>query len=363
MSNPNSPMHATTDDDEAEVTKDNSGGGTGPRPREKKRPISWLRILASCAFLGGLSQTIDLHAAWGIAREASPLWLLLAIAVAFGGRLFAAFRWYLLVHGRSAGVSYWRMVRLVLVSTMLGMFLPGGIAPEAIRVYGLARSTADLSLALASVLVERMLAMLALVLLALAGLLYSPTGLPESLTHTAWAGLFCLLAGATAILLPAVRSLGGRILHLLRLGFIQSRLDSLYAALDVYKSQPHIITMSILSAFISVAFRIVPTVVMAEALGLDIPLVYFAIFLPIVHFIVQIPISFGGLGVRETAFVWLFGLVGVPEAEAFTLSLGVFAITLLSTLPGAWLFARGGVAPAPLEDQSSENGRTGSTRD
>lgn len=357
-------MHPSTQKDGAEATKNASGGGgAGPIVRVKKRHLTWLRILVSCTILGCLSQTIDLHAAWEIASETSLLWLLLAIAVAFGGRLFAAFRWYLLVRGRSAGVSYWRIVRLVFVSTMLGMFLPGGIAPDAIRVYGLARSTADLALALASVLVERMLGMIALVLIVLAGLLYSTPGLPESITYAARVGLLCLLAGAIGILLPVVRSIGDRILYLLHLNFLQSRLNGLYAALDVYKSQPHIMAISILSAFISVAFRIVPTVLMAKALGLDIPMVYFAVFLPIIHFIVQVPVSLGGLGVRETAFVGLFGLVGVPESEAFTLSLSVFTITLLSALPGAWLFLRGGIAAAPWQDQSSESARAGGTGD
>ena len=57
------------------------------------------------------------------------------------------------------------------------------------------------------------------------------------------------------------------------------------------------------------------------------------------------PVSIGGLGVRETAFVWLFGFVGVTETAAFTLSLMVYALSILSALPGGWYYARGGIAP------------------
>jgi len=318
----------------------------GVQPRKTKKLTTVTRVVISLVLLACVVYLIDLRGVWVIVREARVELVLLAIGIALIGRLFAAFRWYLLVRDRSPAVQYSRIVRLVFVSSFLGMFLPGGVGVEVVRVYGLARSTSDLSLSLASVLVERVLGMLVLILLVFVGLIYAPTGvLPDSLGTAAWIGLACLLGGVIGISYPIFRNIFDRILHVLNLHFLREHLQRFYDAFDVYKTQPYVIGWSILAAFVSIVFRIMPTVILAHALKIDISLVHFAIFLPIIHFLASIPVSIGGLGVRETAFVWLFGIVGVSQTAAFTLSLMIYALSILSALPGGWYYARGGIAP------------------
>jgi uncharacterized membrane protein YbhN (UPF0104 family) len=78
--------------------------------------------------------------------------------------------------------------------------------------------------------------------------------------------------------------------------------------------------------------------------------------LPIIHFVVQVPISLGGLGVRETSFVYFLGLVGVSSEKAFTLSIVAYAVTLITVLPAAWLYARDGLiskSAGPVRSASS----------
>jgi glycosyltransferase 2 family protein len=304
------------------------------------------RTLIGIALLVGVAHRMDLSSAWAIAREARVSWLLLALALAVAGRLFAAFRWYLLVSPGNPACRFRTIVRLVFVTTLIGMFTPGGgMGGTALRVYGLTRSVSDLALSFASVLVEGVLAMTALILLVLVGLLFAPPGLPEALPIVAAIGLFFVFAGSVAIFHPLPRRIGARLLQALHLRAIQKRIERFYAALDLYKAQPSIIGWSVLVAFGAVVFRILPTVVLAQAFGLDIALVHFAIFLPVIQFIAQLPISVGGLGVRETAFVSLFALVGVPGESAFTLSLAVYAVTVLSATPGAWFYVRSGIGP------------------
>jgi hypothetical protein len=66
-----------------------------------------------------------------------------------------------------------------------------------------------------------------------------------------------------------------------------------------------------------------------------------------------LPISFGGWGVREGVLVLLLGRLGVPAAQALSVSLlfGVFGI--VSLLPGLLIWAlawrgRAGVLPVPV---------------
>lgn len=319
-------------------------GARGPSRNRRRALGSTLRAVVSVGLLVAVAWQMDLASVWETARMANARLVLLAGGLAVGGRLFAALRWYLLVHQKNPEARMGRIVRLVFISSLLGMFLPGLIGVEVIRIYGLSRSTSDPALSLASVLVERVLAMGTLIVLVLVGLLFAPPGLPASLSDAAWIGLLVLVVGSVAILHPAARNLGDRLLRMVRLGALTERVHKVYAALDTYKSQHAIMAWSVAAALGAVAFRIIPTVVLSGALGLGIPLVHFVVFLPLIHFIAQVPISLGGLGVRETAFVTLFGLVGVPAEGAFTLSLVVYFVTVFSVLPGAWFYARGGLA-------------------
>ena len=52
--------------------------------------------------------------------------------------------------------------------------------------------------------------------------------------------------------------------------------------------------------------RVAYTVVGAWALGIHLPMLTFVAIVPIIFLIALLPISVGGLGVRETAFVSFF---------------------------------------------------------
>jgi hypothetical protein len=71
-----------------------------------------------------------------------------------------------------------------------------------------------------------------------------------------------------------------------------------------------------------------------------VPLFYFLLFNPLIAFVLLIPISFNGLGAKEAAVVFFFGLVGVPNEAAFSMSLLFHLIVVLTSLPGGILWWR-----------------------
>ena len=65
-------------------------------------------------------------------------------------------------------------------------------------------------------------------------------------------------------------------------------------------------------------------------------------FMPAVAIAQVLPISVGGLGVREGAFVLFLGPLGVPAGQAVALGLLVYGLNLAVSLLGAPAFAVGG---------------------
>ncbi len=333
--------------DTAEISAGSEQGGNQSK--------LWLivRTIISLALLIAILQHIEKAPVLQLILSARPGWLLAAAAVAFAGRLFAAFRWYILLRGRNAYVTFFRVTNIVFISSFLGMLLPGAIGVEVLRVYGMSKTTADTALAISSVLVERLLAIFILTLFSIAGLYLVSVELPAQLYYAVWSWLLLLLATITLLLHHRPRALIGKFLKGPFWGRLRPRFNKLVGALDEYRAQPKLLTISLLAAILASLFRIAPTVLIARSLDINISILYFAIFLPIVHLAVQIPISLGGLGVRETGFVFFMGLIGVSSENAFTLSIVVYALTLTTALPGAWLYARKGLSPSGPKTVSS----------
>ena len=88
-------------------------------------------------------------------------------------------------------------MRLTFIGVFCGTFMPGGA--ELARIYMLSKLTSDLALTFSSLLVERVLALIALFILVLLGLLVAPPGLPPLLGYGAWVGLVMRCFGEFAI--------------------------------------------------------------------------------------------------------------------------------------------------------------------
>jgi hypothetical protein len=84
---------------------------------------------------------------------------------------------------------------------------------------------------------------------------------------------------------------------------------------------------------------IAANVLIGTALGLELPLPYYMIFVPITSLVLVLPISFAGLGVREGTYVFLFTQVGAAPEVALSMSLLVYVLgTVVPGLIGGVIY-------------------------
>ncbi|QNP45689.1 flippase-like domain-containing protein [Sphingomonas sediminicola] len=83
---------------------------------------------------------------------------------------------------------------------------------------------------------------------------------------------------------------------------------------------------------------------LATGLGLDIPLATLFAFATAALLMAMVPISFGGWGIREIAFVYLLGAAGVSAEAALSLSIAFGLLRVLMGVIGglAWVVANDG---------------------
>jgi uncharacterized membrane protein YbhN (UPF0104 family) len=81
----------------------------------------------------------------------------------------------------------------------------------------------------------------------------------------------------------------------------------------------------------------------AHALGLDVGWTAMMAFMPAVAILQVLPVTIGGLGVREGAFVLFLSRsgLGVATDQAIALGLVLYGVNLLVSLAGAPAFAAG----------------------
>jgi glycosyltransferase 2 family protein len=312
------------------------------RARQFLRIPPWARVAISIALLALVLSRVDLPVVGSALADANLLIVGFLLCSVYGERIYAALRWHQVLKWSRAQVPLPVVIRLSFIAAFAGLFLPGAVGAEAIRVVGLARYSADLAMAFSSVLVERMIAVLTLAPLVLIGLAFAPAEMPPGIRITAWAALAAVFGLAFTLL----HSFPRRIIELLLPRRISAvvlpRLESLYLALNAYTVRPGMFAFALLLGLGFQVLRVVVVWLSALAVGIDVPLAYHFMFAPIIALVSMAPISFAGIGVREAAYVYLFSLVAVPAERALAASVLVQFTGLLSCLPGAILYARGG---------------------
>lgn len=300
-----------------------------------------LRALVSLALLSWLVSRMDLGGVLEVLGRVRPAIFLVLLATLVVERLYGAWRWHYLLRHTGSSIPLGAVTRINFVSTFFGIFLPAAVGVEAFRIYGLSRETSDLGLSFSSVLVDRILGLITLALLVLIGLTVAPEGITSAVAPWAWAALITLIGFSAGLAHPPSRERVHRMLPRALVDRVRDRLRSLYACFDLFREKPGVIAWALVLAMGLQVFRIGIAVAAALAIGLEVPLLYFLAFVPIINFLGMIPVSLGGLGVREAAFVFFFGTVGVGSEAAFTMSILIYVAAILSALPGAWYWMAG----------------------
>ena len=105
-----------------------------------------------------------------------PRWFVPAVVVSVATVPMMALRWQLLLEAKHVSVPLGWLTRTYFVALFAGQFLPAAIGGDAVRVVELGRRTGDAPEAVASVLIDRLVGLVSLVVLAIVAVLVSGGG-------------------------------------------------------------------------------------------------------------------------------------------------------------------------------------------
>jgi glycosyltransferase 2 family protein len=304
------------------------------------------RALFAAALTGYLLWKANPSEVWAAATAARPGPLLAAVLLVFVDRSLMAYRWLVLLrpipHERRP--SFATIMNVFFVSTFVGTFLPASVGGDAVRAYALARHDVPGAFSLASVLMDRMLGVLSVLMMAVAGLLLARdlAANPAVVVAIALTSLVCA-AAAAVVFSTRVADAVLRVWSRMPAGRLRAPVARLVEAIQGYAPW-HNAMLNVLMGSLGVqVLRIVQAYYLGVALGIAAPLSAYFAFIPLILLVMLLPVTINGLGTSQAAFVWAFARVGVPAAHAFALSVLFVALGVVGNLPGGVLYLKHGL--------------------
>ncbi len=257
--------------------------------------------------------------------------LLAAVALSALDRFVMAYKWSLLLAARGVAVGLWTAVRAYFASSLVGLVLPVTVGADAMRVIALRR--VGMLEVTASIVIERLLGVMAMASVALLSCLI----LANALADLGVESLFVWLLAAVVIGTVAfVGSLLAAERWASHAAGSSSRLRRAAEAYGRYRQHPGVLAvfyaLSVFEGLLSAAIAYVAAI----GLGVDVPPLILIATVPLAMASARLPISLGGFGVQEAAFVYLAGVVGVGGTDALSIML-VSDIAMLVALAPAVL--------------------------
>ncbi|WP_353663209.1 lysylphosphatidylglycerol synthase transmembrane domain-containing protein [Hydrogenimonas sp. SS33] len=289
------------------------------RERRKSNRLKFvLKIGVSVSVIAYLLYQIDFDALRALTAEVL-LYIFLALLTMFGALVFMTLRWKYVLNLMKPGRYEWhRLFEYYLIGSFFNNIIPGSLGGDAVRLY-YASETFHISkkLSFSAVLIERVAGLFALSLILMVSLFFN-----ETIREKLHFGYPTIMAGiaATLLILIAARYYIGKTLPL--------------RGMDL----PVILLLSVLGQMgdILVSYQY------ALYYHLDLTVVNLMSIMPLVYIATVIPISLGGVGVREGVMTAGMALYGIDVPDAVMVSFLLYFTKILMGMSGWVLYVKTG---------------------
>lgn len=304
----------------------------------KFKPIVVFKTIVSLGLFALVLTRVDLSQAWARFQQISLPFVIFALVYYTGCQWLSCWRWQVIL--RSTG--YLIPMRTLLSSYFAGMFLntflPGSFGGDVYRVYRVAQQSKNSEVAFVSVFLERFTGIAALLAIAL-------LGLPPAFRLVGRWDIILLLMSCTGLLTggvllmisPKLLIWAEPLLNKLHLRGLIARFAKVQVLLKNFAQQRQALAWSMGLSLLLQLVIVYYYYLVAQQLKIPISYWELLVFVPIVVVVTLVPLSLGGLGVREGLLAYLFSRVGLTVEQALLLSLTLAVLGWLLSLPGGMI--------------------------
>jgi uncharacterized protein (TIRG00374 family) len=319
-----------------------------PSPRRSARAFllrlgtQLAKIGVSAGALYLVLRQVDFDAMLRVMARADVVDVVAVIAIYLAGQAMTAWRWKLIAERVGFLEPMRDFLRYYYVGMFFNLFGPSTLGGDLVRALYLGAPSARRTVALHTVLFDRVSGLVMLVFVAVAAIgLFGRFGLPWPVI-----AMVSVTGVGMAVGWFLVPTLVRRI-------FAE---DSRMARLVARDLGPFWNDRALLAkaAGVSVVFHVMQCsslILLGHALSMEIDWRYYFIFHPLVSVLSAIPVSVAGLGIREAGYVWFLQKQGVDNDIATAFGILWFVVLLASSLVGGLVYVWSGAAVPTLRSQ------------
>ena len=268
-------------------------------------------------------------------------WLVGALILFSMSHSLGSYQWCMLLRADGIQISWRRTLSFYFVGLFFNNFLVSNLGGDVFRMMDVRRYSRSASAAVSTVFLDRLaglfvltgMAFLTMPWMLLQSQIRTYLRIPLAFLTVGWVFVLLLLFNKRF-----VRPLAW-LLKRFAPGAITTKVREVYIKIhNVSRKKRLLIRVIGISCLVQSA-RILMHYLIGRSLGITISPLYFFLFIPIIAIMAGLPISLGGIGIREQTGVLLFGLVGMTASQAFSVEFTAYLVAVASSLPGGIIFA------------------------
>ena len=283
---------------------------------EKYKINFLLRLTISLAILIYISFKID-YSTLGLLDDSILIYFIASLLISFLSLFIMSVRWKIIIENNSfIRANVIDLYGFNFIGNFFSIFLPGSIGGDASRIYNSGKKyNIELKSAALFVLTERVMGLLGVILIfSFASIMASEAHLPSEIDKMPYFFLFSL----------AIFAIFKNKIIKNKIYLINNKKFFVLICFSVIAQFGDILIVSVLSDYFNIPITILQLMII-------MPLIYIASILPI---------SIGGLGVREGAMATLFALFGFEPSISVVISLLLYFTKVCMAIVGGIIYIR-----------------------
>ena len=253
-----------------------------------------------------------------VLKNTDYFWFAVAFLLAELIILNQAIRWnYMLIVDKESKPSFKEFLNYTLVGYFFNPVAPGGIGADIYRSVALGKAYKVMKESVASIAVNKILSLIALCLLFWIGFFY--VEIPIEAVYFILLFNFCLIMFCVLLFYNPLGNDG--------------KLGRFLEKVKIYGKHKKRIALATLSSVFMQCLGVLMQFALFMSVGIKVPFALLLVIVPVTMFAVTIPVSFGGIGVREWCMLALTSSVVNSEQLLASVLLG-YAIVILQAVQG-----------------------------
>jgi len=307
--------------------------------RENKKLILLLvRIIISVSLIVFLVKTQfkDIRSALEIIKSVNKPLLILSLSTHIFGIWITAVRWNTLLGTQKVNLGTTTLTLTVLIGFFFNNFLPTSIGGDVFRTYDAAKkANIPIETSASIIIVERFSGIISASTYAIIALFlgFTAIGNQSFIIPVIIFFIICIII-AFFILNPSVLRLNKLINKIKFLKKVKEKLANIYFTFLSFKKFKWVLVRVMIYSFLLQFAVILNYFLAAKSLGINLNLTAFIFIVPVVTIIAMVPISIGGIGIRENTLVFIITAMGVGSEQAAICALLIFLMLIFIGIIG-----------------------------